>query len=312
MADALEREGLQEATELNQARAFGGSRKPSRNVAAKERYKGKYDEEVINFFTEMNKKSFTEQAIEYLNAYWDEIGDQAEFVFSVAHRIFTEADMHRQGITLIYKYEEGSSVDYPTYLYFYEKLCKFVQKNPEWRQGQYEKSAVYDVKTAIKHKKELQEKVDVNFDGAISFLEFLLYQYNMFSNPAQFMARARAAGEEHPAIIAARLALEKVNERIKAYEAERARLEEGAKLPGVKGLTFKHQLTMLDSSPLAEELNKALITAEAAVRIAVRKFAGGVGLSTAQNGGTFTPRGALWWMQRDLEEKKKYRKQKGY
>ena len=89
----------------------------------------------------MNKKTFTEQAVEYLNAYWDEIGDQAEFIFSVAHRIFREADMHRQGIQLYFKYEEGNDVDYPTYLYFYEKLAKFVKEHPEWKTEQYEKSA---------------------------------------------------------------------------------------------------------------------------------------------------------------------------
>ena len=87
------------------------------------------------------------------------MGDQAEFIFSVAMKIFREADMHRTGITLFYKYEEGCDVDYPTYLYFYEKLAKFVNENPEWRQGQFEKSAVYEVKTAIKHKNELKEKV---------------------------------------------------------------------------------------------------------------------------------------------------------
>jgi len=99
---------------------------------------------------------------------------------------------------------------------------------------------------------------------------------------------------------AARLALEEVNKRIKAYEAERFRLTEESKLPGVKGLKAINELAQLDSSPLAEQLNKALITAEAAVRIAVRKYGGGGG------GGAGGPtEGALWWMSRDLEEKKK-------
>eukprot|EP00924_Labyrinthula_sp_SR-Ha-C_P015109 maker-scaffold_9-snap-gene-8.59-mRNA-1 protein AED:0.26 eAED:0.27 QI:0/0/0/1/0/0/2/0/407 len=236
---------------------------------------GKYSQEVIEFFSEMNQKSITEQAIAYLNAYWDEVGDQAEFIFSVAIRIFREADMHRQGISLYYKYDEGSSVDYPTYLYFYEKLVQFVDKNPQWRSDQYQKSAVYEVKTAIKHKNELKEKVDVNFDGQVSFLEFLIYQYNVYSNPAGFMQRAQVTGEEHPTVRAARLALE------------------------------QHQLTMLDVSPLSEELNKALITAEAAVRLAVRRFGGSTVLGIGGGGANATPRGALWWMQRDLQEKKK-------
>jgi len=52
------------------------------------------------------------------------------------------------------------------------------------------------------------------------------------------------------------LALEEVNRRIKAYEAERYRLTEESKLPGVKGLKATNELAQLDSSPLAEQLNK--------------------------------------------------------
>jgi len=63
-------------------------------------------------------------------------------------------------------------------------------------------------------------------------------------------------------------------------------------------------LAQLDSSPFAEQLNRALITAEAAVRIAVRKFGGQGGAGSAQVGGP--TEGALWWMSRDLEEKKRH------
>jgi len=143
----------------------------------------------------------------------------------------------------------------------------------------------------------------VNFDGRVSFLEYLLYQYKDVANPADFCKRSMGNPDEHPVIRAARLALEEVNRRIKAYEAERYRLEEESKLPGVKGLKAKNELAQLDHSPLAEELNKALISAEAAVRIAIRKFGGaGGGGAGSESGPT---EGALWWMNRDLEEKQK-------
>jgi len=102
--------------------------------------------------------------------------------------------------------------------------------------------------------------------------------------------------DEHPEVRAARLALEEVHRRIKAYEAERYRLTEESKLPGVKGLKATNELAQLDASPLAEQLNKALITAEAAVRIAVRKYGSG-----GSGGGAGPNDGALWWMSRDLE-----------
>jgi len=153
----------------------------------------------------------------------------------------------------------------------------------------------------------LREKVDVNFDGRVSFLEYLLYQYKDYANPADFCQRSMGHADEHPEIRKARLALEEVNRRIREYEAEKARLEAEAQLPGVKGLRAKNLLAQIDSSPLWEELNKALITAEAAVRIATRKFGGGgTGVSGEGGSSSSSPSdGAIWWMNRDLAEKKK-------
>jgi len=114
--------------------------------------------------------------------------------------------------------------------------------------------------------------------------------------------------DEHPEIRKARLALEEVNKRIKAYEAEKARLEAESLEPGVRGLKAKNMLAQLGSSPLWEELNKALITAEAAVRIATKKFGAG-GSGGDENTGPTD--GAIWWMNRDLEDKQaKYGRKK--
>lgn len=63
--------------------------------------------------------------------------------------------------------------------------------------------------------------------------------------------------DEHPEIRKARLALEEVNKRIRAYEEEKFRLtEEANKGEGVKALGAKNMLAQIDSSPLKEELNK--------------------------------------------------------
>jgi hypothetical protein len=48
---------------------------------------------------------------------------------------------------------------------------------------------------------------------------------------------------------------------------------------------------------------QALITAEAAVRIACKKYGGSAYGGTGGSSGNSD--GALWWMSRDLEEKKK-------
>ncbi len=83
--------------------------------------------------------------------------------------------------------------------------------------------------------------------------------------------------------------MEEVNKRIQAYEEEKARLTEESQKPGVKGLAAKNTLAQIESSPLKEELNKALITAEAAVRIATKKYGG----QSSGSDGSFSD-GALW------------------
>lgn len=269
----------------------------------------KLDDEALAFFNEVASRPFSGQAVAFLNAYWAEVGDQAEFIFSCAWETIKYADMHAKGCSYVHLYDEGNDLDFNIGLYFYETLCKNLNEGGRhgefkpYSADQYAKSQP-EMLTAIVRKKELREKVDVNFDGRVSFLEYLLYQYREFANPADFTTRSMKAPDEHPEIKKARLALEEVNKRIKAYEAERYRLEEASKLPGVKGLSAKNQLAQLDSSPLKEELNKALITAEAAVRIVTKKFGG----SSGGGGGEEAPmptEGALWWMNKDLEEKKK-------
>lgn len=200
-------------------------------------------------------------------------------------------------------------MDFDIGLYFYEILCKYVEdpKNVHWKRD-FPMSQP-EMMTSIKRKVELREKVDVNFDGRLSFLEYLLYQYKEVANPADFCQRSMSNGDEHPEIRKARLALEEVNKRIRAYEEEKARLEAESKLPGVKGLKARNMLAQLDASPLKEELNVALIKAEAAVRIATKKF-GGVAFDGSSAGASSSD-GAVWWMNKDLEQKKKLYGPKG-
>jgi len=259
----------------------------------------KLDGESLKFFTEIASRPFSQQAVAFLNAYWAEAKDEAEFIYSVAWETVKYADMHNKGISLIYKYDEGYDVDFDIGLYFYEQLCKFCEdpKNNQWRTG-YSRS-IPQMMTAIKRKQELRDEVDVNFDGRISFLEYLLYQYKDVANPADFCHRSMGH-DEHPEIRKARLALEEVNKRIRAYEEEKARLTAESQGEGVKALGAKNMLAQIDAGPLKSELNKALITAEAAVRIASKKYGGQSG-----GGSGGSSEGAIWWMNRDLLEKQK-------
>jgi len=274
----------------------------------------KLSKEAMDYFSSVCQKSFSEQAVAFLNAYWAEVGDQADFIFGCAWETIKMADMHAKGISYVHLYNEGCDLDFNIGLYFYEQLCKRLDEGKEFAEfkaSNFAKSQP-EMMTAIKRKTELRDKVDVNFDGRISFLEYLLYQYQAFANPADFTTRSMKGGDEHPEIRKARLALEEVNKRIRAYEAEKTRLEEEAQQPGVKGLKAKNLLAQLGASPLAEELNKALITAEAAVRIATRLFGGAGGGGGGAGGDLPAAQGAIWWMNKDLEtKKKKYGKPSG-
>jgi len=260
----------------------------------------KLDPEALKFFSEVCKRPFSQQAVAFLNAYWLEAKEEAEFIYAVAWDIIKYADMHCKGISLVYKYDEGNDLDFDIGLYFYEQLCKFCEDPAnKSKYAQYQRSQP-TMMTALSRKQELRDKVDVNFDGRISFLEYLLYQYKDVANPADFCTRSMGH-DEHPEIRKARLALEEVNKRIRAYEEEKARLTAESQGQGVKALGAKNMLAQIDASPLKEELNKALITAEAAVRIATKKYGGQGGGSSG--GGSSD--GALWWMNRDLEEKQR-------
>jgi len=262
----------------------------------------KLDAEALAFFNEVSKRPFAQQAVAFLNAYWPEVKDEAEFIYSASWEVMKYADMHAKGIQLIYKYEEGHDLDFDIGLYFYEQLNKFVDDSKNAKYKAFARSQP-EMMTSLKRKQELRDKVDVNFDGRIGFLEYLLYQYKDVANPADFCHRSMNH-DEHPEIRKARLALEEVNKKIRAYEEEKARLTEMAVGSGVKALGAKNMLAQIDSSPLKEELNKALITAEAAVRIASKKFGSG-GSGGAGGEGVGSSDGAIWWMNRDLEEKKK-------
>ena len=101
-------------------------------------------------------------------------------------------------------------------------------------------------------------------------------------------------------MIKCRNAIDEVNDAIRAYEKEKIRLTDESKLPGVKGLGAKHTLTMLMASPLAENLQVALLKAEGALRSAQRAM-----MAKAKLDATRPQGGAMYWMTAEMDEKKR-------
>lgn len=269
-------------------------------------FTAKLSKDELAFFEKVSREPFSKQAIYFLNAYWREIGNQADFIFAVAWEVLKYADMHTKGVSYVHLYVEGDNVDFNVGLYFYEKLCQRVLEAPEgqkWRTDPKYKPSLPEMLTAIVRKQELRDKVDVDFDGRISFLEYLLYQYREFCNPSDFCERSMkfVNVSDNEDVIAAKAALEDVTRAIEAYEKENQRLVAESKLPGVKGLGAKNMLAQFMQSPLAEKLATALIKAEAAIRIATRKA---MELAKSEHGGKPSS-GTMFWLNRELEEKKR-------
>jgi len=263
----------------------------------------KLDPESLKAFNVATKKKFSEQACFFLNAYWEEYGTQAEEIYTVAWEHIKKVDMHNKGVKYIHLYEEGDELDFDMSLYFFEQLLKFLNQNEKWAQD-YPKSVPKEM-TAIQRKKELRERVDVNFDGKMSFLEFLLYQYD--ASPTTLMERSRGSDDLPEEVLAAMRALEEVNQRVNAYESEKRRLEDEAESgTGIKALKAKNELAQLLNSPLWSAINKALISAEAAVRIASKKFGVTAPSGGSDSGGVGIVRtnGTMWWLNRELAAKK--------
>jgi hypothetical protein len=260
----------------------------------------------LEAFTKAAKAPFSDQAMFFLDAFWEEFGDQAEVIYAIHYEHMKMADMRIRNIQYLHLYEDGKDLDFDMGLYFFEQLCKFFagekttpacSNGKDWA-AKYKK-AVPQEQTAIVRKKELRDKVDVNFDGRISFLEYLLYQFE--ASPKTLMERAVTKSTDPPEVVAAKAALAEVNKRIRAYEAEKHRLQTEIDGPkGIKQLKAVNEMAQLESGPLAEALRKDLIIAEAKVRIAVKKYGG----SSEGGGGGGLNHGTMWWMNKELEVKK--------
>src|ERR1700712_2821767 len=72
----------------------------------------KLDAESLKFFSDVCKRPFSQQAVSFLNAYWPEVKDEAEFVYTIGWEWIKKSDMHAKGISLVYKYDEGNDVDF--------------------------------------------------------------------------------------------------------------------------------------------------------------------------------------------------------
>jgi|EP00933_Yihiella_yeosuensis_P052648 hypothetical protein len=255
------------------------------------------DKDSLEHFNQVCEKPFSEQAIFVLNAFFDELSSDADFIYDVVWPTVMKIDMDSRNIAYAHLYTEKSSLSFDLALHLYELIGKHMEKNPADAE-KYARSVPADV-TAIVRKKELRDTVDVNCDGQIGLMEYILHQYKL--SPKVLMERSSRTEVRNEALEKAMALLDQVNAKIREYEATKAKLEEDSNLPGVKGLTAKNQLHQLHASPLAEELRRLLISAEAAVRIASKQ----AGVATPAGEAPARIDGQIWWLNKEVDAKKK-------
>jgi len=215
-----------------------------------------------NYFKDVVSRKYSAQAVFWLNAYWLEHGKDAEKVWGYV-QLFIKLDTA--------KGKDGCDVDEFWSHKFLESLG--------------------DTLTVVAMREVFRE-IDLDFNKRMSLIEYLVFKYKV--SVKELLARPQGTNED---LVKAQQALEKVQEEIAKIEKKKAELEEKAKAPGVKGMQGKNELQqLLTADPT--ELNRAVLTAEAAVR-------------KAQKLGGVAAQGALWWVERELEEAKKYKPRGG-
>jgi len=265
---------------------------------------------------ELSAKCFKDQAIWALNGFWDVMEKDAESVWNWCQ---TLGELHQE------KHAEGCDLDEFWSHKFLETLGETM--------------------TVIEMREKFR-KIDADFNKRMSLLEYLMFRYNIEPhamvtapqggdqeqiNKAQAMVdSAQKAVDAMNAALAAAVAAENENKAAldelraqeKAFEDKKAALEKtknDTSIGIVKRNSAANQLDqMLSEDPLplrkakinqaaaVKKSERATKAAEAAVKNAETKLQEALDFlqRAKQSGGV--ARGAIWWMERELTEKKKY------
>jgi len=265
---------------------------------------------------ELSGKCFKDQAIWALNGFWDIMEKDAELVWNWCQ---TLGELHQD------KHADGCDLDEFWSHKFLETLGETM--------------------TVIEMREKFR-KIDADFNRRMSLIEYLMFRYNIDPhamvtapqggdqeqiNKAQAMVDTaqKAVDAMNAALSAAvaaenenKAALEELRAQEKAFEDKKAALEKtknDTSIGIVKRNSAANQLDqMLSEDPLplrkakinqaaaVKKSERATKTAEAAVKNAETKLQEALDFlqRAKQSGGV--ARGAIWWMEREITEKKKY------
>eukprot|EP01120_Amphizonella_sp_Union-15-10_P000825 TRINITY_DN10854_c0_g1_i1.p1 TRINITY_DN10854_c0_g1~~TRINITY_DN10854_c0_g1_i1.p1 ORF type:complete len:229 (+),score=63.12 TRINITY_DN10854_c0_g1_i1:126-812(+) len=220
----------------------------------------KLTEAELGEFKAVTQKPYAQQCKFFLNAFWVECGKEAEKIWTWCNK-FIQLD-HENG-------KEGHDLDEFNAHRFLEQLGETMR---------------------VVELRETLRQFDLSF-RRLSLIEYLLYAFKQTIKV--LLSRPQGTNE---LLIKAQQALDAVQSEIQKIEKKKSDLEKKAAGSGVAANAAKNELQQLLSAPQTE-LNKAMLSAEAAVR-------------KAQKAEGMVAPGHVWWMDRELAEAKKYKPQK--
>eukprot|EP01136_Pigoraptor_vietnamica_P005189 Opistho-1_new@36452 len=212
-------------------------------------------------FKAVTSKSCVDQAKFFLNAFWKEYSNDAETIWVYVHKF---AALDNKG-------KATQDLDEFNAHRFLEQVGETLR--------------VVELRDTLR-------AIDLDFNKRMALIEYLLFKYKQ--SIKELLSRPQGMNEE---LMKAQQALEAVQQEITNIENKKASLTKAAEGTGVKANAARNELEQLLSAD-PTDLNRALITAEAALR-------------KAQKSGSVDAQGALWWANRELEEAKKYKPRGG-
>jgi len=281
-------------------------------------------------FESLVGKNYKEQAVSFLNAFWNEVGTKAEEIFKHWQTMIELDKQQHNALPPAKKpetYSQGKDLDE----FWSHKFLETIGKTM----------------TAVEFRQEFK-KIDSNVDKKMGMIEFLLWEYKQ--SPKELVTRpqgtadpealkaiteaqkllddvsvAFAAAEKRKAEATAaetelKTEMAKLKEQEDNYSKKTQELQTKSEGGGVAAMKAKNELAQhLGEDPLP--LRKAKLSTEAATKKAekARKAAEDAFALCAKKlqeaedylaqqrlkGGGPTL-GLFWWMDRDLQEKKKF------
>eukprot|EP01088_Endostelium_zonatum_P016844 TRINITY_DN4715_c0_g1_i1.p1 TRINITY_DN4715_c0_g1~~TRINITY_DN4715_c0_g1_i1.p1 ORF type:complete len:227 (-),score=59.88 TRINITY_DN4715_c0_g1_i1:52-732(-) len=210
-------------------------------------------------FVSVINRRYKDQATFFLNAFWPEYSKNAEEVWKNVQKM-VELDTAKGG--------EGNDLDEFSSHRFLEAFGDTLSVNKM---------------------REVLRELHIDRKKRMSLIEYLVVKYKQ--DVKTLLARPQGTNED---LIKAQQALENVQKEIDKIENQKKTLEAASQGTGVKANSAKNELAQLLTKDNTD-LNRALLTAEAAVRKAQKR------------GGD--AQGSLWWIDRELTEMKKYKPQ---